>query len=62
MDRINESMKSCHLANELQAEVRQYYLYSWARHKEYASQQFIDDLSPGLRRKVRLASRSTATC
>ena len=55
MDRINESMKSCRLPLELQAVIRQYYLYSWARHKESAGQAFVEDLSDGLRRKVRLA-------
>ena len=55
MDRINESMKSCRLPLELQAVIRQYYLYLWAHHKESAGQMFVDDLSDGLRRKVRLA-------
>ena len=55
MDRINESMKSCRIPLELQATIRQYYLYSWARHKESAGQMFVEDLSAGLKRKVRLA-------
>ena len=42
MDRINESMKSCRLPIELQAVIRQYYLYSWARHKESASHMFVE--------------------
>ena len=42
MDRINESMSTCRLPLELQAVIRQYYLYSWARHKESASSMFVE--------------------
>ena len=45
-------MKSCRLPKELQGAIRQYYLYSWARHKTINSQTFFDDLSPGLRSKT----------
>ena len=54
MDQVNETMKSARLPKELQASVRQYYLYSWMRHKAMNSRTFIDELSPGLRSKTSL--------
>ena len=37
-------MKSCRLPKELQSQIRQYYIYSWTRHKTINSQTFFDDL------------------
>jgi len=54
MDQVNETMKTARLPMELQASVRQYYLYSWMRHKAMNSRTFIDELSPGLRSKTSL--------
>lgn len=51
---VNESMKSCQLPAELQHSVRQFYLYSWARHKAANSTSYFTDLSPGLRSKIAL--------
>jgi len=52
MEQVNESMKSCRLPIELQIQIRQYYAYSWMRHKTINAQGFFDDLSPGLRSKT----------
>jgi len=52
MEQVNESMKSCRLPKDLQMQIRQYYAYSWTRHKAINAQSFFDDLSPGLRSKT----------
>jgi len=54
MDQVNESMKSSGLPLELQSSVRQFYLYSWGRHKATSANAYIHELSPGLRSKISL--------
>lgn len=54
MEQVDESMKSCRLPASLQASIRDYYVYTWKRHKTISAQNFFDDLSPGLRSKTTL--------
>ena len=49
---VNESMKSAGLPVDLANSVRQFYIYSWARHKNTSANSYVQELSPGGHRVI----------